>query len=226
VQLLRVISSPDGLRRVEIFQRDSGTCGFRAFQWDPTESSWIPGGRFSESFTESAEAASAEACERVSWLAQLRPDSVASLSADALQSASDVPYPKNLRPNQISPSLIALVRDIARRLVDGPTASHDVLRTQLNASNVSGITLTGAGLFADFAVPSDQTRVFPATMIGGEVLLDVAGLDAPAGSLIKVEDGQLRFLEVYTYGNRPWPDMPLDVTFGTSIPLPIGPPAT
>jgi hypothetical protein len=56
-------------------------------------------------------------------------------------------------------------------------------------------------------------------MIGGEVLVNIEGLDAPGGSLLKVTKGRLAFVEIYTYGVVRWPDNPEIVSFGESTPL-------
>lgn len=83
------------------------------------------------------------------------------------------------------------------------------------------VTLTRTGLFADIETPEDTEPVEPAGMIGGEVLLQIAGLDAPAGSLIKVAGGRLDFVEVYTYGITVFPDDPQVFSFDETLPLPI-----
>jgi hypothetical protein len=130
-------------------------------------------------------------------------------------------YPRELIGESITPELEGLVRDIAARLLDGPSAAHATLREQLASARLSRITLTGAGLFADISLPAVVRTVVPADMIGGEVVLNVEGLDAPAGSLVKVRDGRLDFIEIYTYGDAGWPDQPRVLSFGESIPLPI-----
>jgi hypothetical protein len=98
---------------------------------------------------------------------------------------------------------------------------HAQLRAQLARAAVGVVTLTGAGLYADLRVPADTPRVEPSDMIGGEVLMEVEGLDAPAGSLIKVQDGTLAFVEVYTLGTVGWPDRPRVLSYADPMPLPI-----
>ena len=60
----------DGKHKVEIFRRDNGTYGFVVLRWseDPSESCWVPFGRYSECFAPDAESAVAEAKSRVEWL--------------------------------------------------------------------------------------------------------------------------------------------------------------
>ena len=130
-------------------------------------------------------------------------------------------YPRELTTTEIPSGLATLVRELAERLLDGPTAEHRVLRRQLATARIERITLTGAGLYAYFAHPPEAQSVSPPEMIGGEVPMEVQGLDAPAGSLLKVSDGKLAFVEVYTFGDQPWPDEQQAISFGETTPLPI-----
>ena len=62
-----------GKFRVIIFRRDDGTFfGFEDQKCsdEPREQCWIPRGRYSEAFCDSAERATSEARGRVDWLAQ------------------------------------------------------------------------------------------------------------------------------------------------------------
>lgn len=61
-----IYDEPD-VRRVIIFRRDDGSFGFED-QHYCDEQCWIPTGRYSESFCDSAERAEAEARSRVHWL--------------------------------------------------------------------------------------------------------------------------------------------------------------
>ena len=103
----------------------------------------------------------------------------------------------------------------------GATPVHRALRGQLGEARIERVTLTGAGLYAYFAHPRGTPSVSPPEMIGGEVQMRLAELDAPAGSLLKVSDGRLDFVEIYTFGVRPWPDEPQGVVFGEATPLAI-----
>lgn len=130
-------------------------------------------------------------------------------------------YPRDLEANQISSGLSALVRDLAGRMLEGPAPQLHALREQLATARLSRITLTGAGLYAYFEHAPGTHSVSPPDMIGGEVPMQVHTLDAPAGSLLKVSGGLLEFLEVYTFGDRGWPDEPRIIEFGKATPLPI-----
>jgi len=135
-------------------------------------------------------------------------------------------YPRTLNMNEISPQLAALVRGLAGRMLGGASPQHQALREQLAAARLSRVDLTGAGLYAHFEHSPDVPRATPPDMIGGEVSLEVRGLDAPAGSLLKVTGGLLDFVEVYTFGNNGWPDEPEVVAFGEPVLLQIPASAT
>ena len=66
--VVRVITSPDSLFKVEIFRRAGGTYGFRALHWhddDPNEPPhWCQRGHGSESVTASPDEAEREARAR------------------------------------------------------------------------------------------------------------------------------------------------------------------
>jgi hypothetical protein len=130
-------------------------------------------------------------------------------------------YPIELHGPDIPPHIERLVRDLGDRLLAGHTQAHAALREQLAVARLSRVTLTGVGLVADFDVPATAKPISPADMTGGEALVSVRGLDAPAGSLVRVKAGRLAFIEVYTYGTLPWPDFPDVVSFGEASPLPI-----
>jgi hypothetical protein len=66
--VVKTITSADGLRRIEIFERPDGSFGFEGywFSREARERCWIPYGFFA-SRCDSAFTAEAEALERVSW---------------------------------------------------------------------------------------------------------------------------------------------------------------
>src|SRR5437763_1596890 len=130
-------------------------------------------------------------------------------------------YPRELTADQVSPGVASLVRALAERLLAGPTPQHQALRAQLAAARIERVTLTGVGLYAYFGHPLTTAPITPPRLIGGEVPMELRELDAPAGSLLTVSDSKLDFVEIYTVGDRPWPDEPSDVTFGEPTPLPI-----
>lgn len=66
--IVKMVTSLDGLRRVEIFRRDNGTFGFEDLKFDIDEQCWLPQRHRSTSLTDSPERALAEARERLGWL--------------------------------------------------------------------------------------------------------------------------------------------------------------
>ena len=65
--VVQTIWNSDKTRRVDIFQRGDGSFGFEESHYGLDEQSWILFGRYSESFTDTSEAAIREARARVSW---------------------------------------------------------------------------------------------------------------------------------------------------------------
>ncbi|MGH7486603.1 MAG: hypothetical protein ACREMY_13545 [bacterium] len=131
-------------------------------------------------------------------------------------------YPRELSATEVSAGLATLIHGLAARLLAGPTPEHRVLREQLASAQLGRVTLTGVGLYAHFEHPVNTVRVMPPEMIGGQVSMEVRGLAAPgAGSLLKVSEGKIAFVEIYTYGNVAWPDEPDVLSFGESVPIPV-----
>ena len=58
----------DGMRKIEIFQRENKTFGFRELEFGLEENSWYPIGRYSLAIINSFENAVREAEGRVPWL--------------------------------------------------------------------------------------------------------------------------------------------------------------
>ena len=134
-------------------------------------------------------------------------------------------YPRTVSASAISPELRALISELTTRLLSGDSSTHALLREQFANAEIRDVELTGVGLYANFAVPSDIPRVTPARIIGGDVPMEVEGLEGGAGCLVCVSDGHLDFLEVYVNGREPFPDRPV-ARLGFTTPLTINSPAT
>ena len=130
-------------------------------------------------------------------------------------------YPRELSSAEVPTNLSSLVFQLAHLLLSGETHAHQVLQAQLASAQIDHVTLTGAGIYAYFNVLIDWGIVLPLEMIGGMVTIEVPALDAPAGSLIKISKGKLDYVEIYTFGEKNWPDDPNDFSLGFSDPLPI-----
>lgn len=68
--VIDTLQHESGKLRVIIFQRSDGSFGFedQRYSDDPLEQCWIPRGRYSVSYCDSAERAVSEARGRVDWL--------------------------------------------------------------------------------------------------------------------------------------------------------------
>lgn len=70
--VLRSIESPDGRLCVDIFRRPDGQFGFAEFRRDPEDTSgWHPTGLGAVTPLASVDSALADACRRITWLANL-----------------------------------------------------------------------------------------------------------------------------------------------------------
>ncbi|MDB4906253.1 MAG: hypothetical protein JWO05_1037 [Gemmatimonadetes bacterium] len=133
-------------------------------------------------------------------------------------------YPRNVPESALSPELKALIHELTSRLLSGDSPTHALLREQFAKARIREVELTGVGLFAHFDVPKTTPLASPARMIGGNVPMDVVGLEGGAGCLLCVSDGRLDFLEIYVNGTEEFPERPV-VRFGPVIPLGVGSPA-
>lgn len=134
-----------------------------------------------------------------------------------------VTYPRTVSAAALSPELLALINELATRLLSGDSAMHATLRAQLAEASIRDVELTGVGLYANFAVPAYVPTVTPARMIGGDVSIDIDGLEGGAGCLLCVSDGRLDFLEVYVNGAEEFPERPI-ARLGSTTPLGINAP--
>jgi hypothetical protein len=122
-------------------------------------------------------------------------------------------YPRTLTGDEISPRLRAVVATLAEYLIDGSTPSHKILLEQYSRAQLREVKLSGAGFEAKFEVPDDVARVQPARLLGGRVSMDVQDVLGGAGSILCVLDGRIHHVEVYLYGNAPWPDDPIVLSY-------------
>ena len=127
---------------------------------------------------------------------------------------------REITGESIAPSLEQMIRDVGMLLLGDETPRHRSLQSQLKAAGFDRAVLTGAGLFAYFT-HVERDRLDIPDLIGGEVQIDVEGLDAPAGSLVSVRDGFLEYVEIYTNGDVQLPDNPRVVSLKQVLPLPI-----
>jgi hypothetical protein len=80
------------------------------------------------------------------------------------------------------------------------------------------IELTGVGFFAKFAVPHKAPRTEPKEISGGNVTIQVEGVEHAAGCVLLVRDGVISTLEGYTHGGES-PERPVVISVPEPTPV-------
>ena len=115
---------------------------------------------------------------------------------------------------------LELVQRLMPLLLDGEDPCLTRLRQQWQLAKVTIQSKTNWGFYADFEVPDGTEKVAPPDFAGGNAIIKVEGVKNDAGCILYVRNGNLAFLEVYTY-EEPWEPPP---KFGEIIQhLPIVP---
>jgi hypothetical protein len=127
-------------------------------------------------------------------------------------------WPKTYAVGDAPAEMLELVRRLVPMLLAGDHPASAALRSQHARASVDRVELTGAGFFVEFSVPLDAPRAEPRELTGGNVPIQIEGLEHGAGCLLFVRDGILRTLEGYTYGEE-WPERPIVVSLGEAVPL-------
>jgi hypothetical protein len=95
----------------------------------------------------------------------------------------------------------AIIDSIADKYQD-----DKILVNQLISASVSKREYTGVGFFLHFKVPSEMEKMNKMerfTLDGPQLSLE--SLEHGAGSVLFIENGEIDFLECYTY-DEPWPE--------------------
>jgi hypothetical protein len=100
--------------------------------------------------------------------------------------------------------LLPLELSVLTKLLDGHSASLQVLRLQLQSCSVVQRQSTGCGFYTTLSVPDDIERVSNLTATFGDVVANIAGLKNGAGFLLFIKDGALDMLEGFSF-DEPWP---------------------
>ena len=82
-------------------------------------------------------------------------------------------------------------------LLEGDDPQLEILRNQWRTSNLSISSPSAWGFYADIVVPQ-EAPIAAANQCGGNAEIPVNGEKQPAGCVLYVVDGRLKFLEVYT----------------------------
>ena len=68
ITILKTIRHTDAIRKVEIFQRENGSFGFREMKWGKEELAWFQVGKYSECICDTFENTIKEARSRIDWI--------------------------------------------------------------------------------------------------------------------------------------------------------------
>jgi hypothetical protein len=131
-------------------------------------------------------------------------------------------WPKIYTPDMAPRELVEFVGLVMPKLLVGEHSSLVPLRDQFRESRIESVTLTGAGFYVNFLVPLQLPRVVPADFAGGSVNVGIAGLERGLGCILFVRNGQIAFLEGYTY-QEVWPEK-FQITL-VEIEKPLEPPS-
>ena len=102
--------------------------------------------------------------------------------------------------------LIRLEKEVLRMLLDGDDGVLISLRAQLDLVTVRSREISGVGFFANLSLSQTLNTSFinsSSRFRIGDVHADIEGLEFGAGFVLYVEDGAMKMLEGYSYG-EPW----------------------
>ena len=94
--------------------------------------------------------------------------------------------------------MLRISRALVPLLLDGDDPQLEILRNQWRTSNLSISSPSAWGFYADISVPQDAPIAAAANQGGGNAEIPVNGEIQPAGCVLYIADGRLKFLEVYT----------------------------
>jgi hypothetical protein len=98
-----------------------------------------------------------------------------------------------------------LENELIRVLLQGDHPALVALRQQYAAAQVVSREFSGVGFFTRYAIPENVPLVVPSSFAGGDVDLQLEGVQYGAGCVLFVRDGRLSMLECYTHVG-PWPE--------------------
>jgi hypothetical protein len=110
-------------------------------------------------------------------------------------------FPKKYGPTDVPASVETLIAVLLPQLLEGPHPALAALREQLGGARVIGVEMTGAGFYADLAVPSDAPLADPPNFAGGHADIILSGAQHGAGCVLFVREGRLATLEGFTYAD-------------------------
>jgi hypothetical protein len=102
---------------------------------------------------------------------------------------------------------LELVKRLVPLLLEGEDQRLRNLQKQWQVAEVKIQCETNWGFYAYFGVPEGMEKVEPPDFAGGNAVIKVEGIKNDAGCILYVRNGELDFLEVYTY-DEPWEPPP------------------
>ena len=103
-------------------------------------------------------------------------------------------------------NLTRLEEEVLELILEGDDPTLGTLREQLAVCRVQDREMTGVGFFTTLAIPASAPRLDNnVELVFGDVVAEIDGVKEPAGFLTFVEDGALKMLEGFTFGDR-WPE--------------------
>ena len=94
--------------------------------------------------------------------------------------------------------MLRISRALVPLLLQGDDPQLEILRNQWRTSNLSISSPSAWGFYADISVPQDTPIAAAANQGGGNAEIPVNSEIHPAGCVLYIVDGRLKFLEVYT----------------------------
>ena len=94
--------------------------------------------------------------------------------------------------------MLRISRELVPLLLQGDDPQLKVLSDQWRAATISISEPSTSGFYADISVPSGVPLVSAPDQGGGNAEIPVIGEQLPAGCVLYIVNGQLKFLEVYT----------------------------
>ena len=113
---------------------------------------------------------------------------------------------------------LELVKRLVPLLLEGENPSLENLQKQWRVSMVTIQCETNWGFYAYFGVPEGTRKAEPPDFAGGNAIIKIEGVKNDAGCILYVENGQLDFLEVYTY-DEPWEPPPHFGAIAQHVPI-------
>ena len=99
--------------------------------------------------------------------------------------------------------LTELEKAVLAYLLQGDSEETQILLEQLTSSALKSRKYTGCGFFTDFDIHDKARRCERKDFELGQVIISLSGQDC--GFLLFVREGQIAFLEGYTFGVNEWP---------------------